>query len=236
MKLLTTANTKTMKGEPFGYRSFIMHLAPAMSSGYNVCAFASRGCAAACLNTAGRGVYPRIQAARRAKTIMFKEHPQKFMNMLVKDIRAAVRNATRNNLLPCIRLNGTSDVLWERIPVEVDNTRYVNIMSVFPDVQFYDYTKVPHRYNMPVNRYIMPDNYHLTFSLSESNNWAAQSAIENGMNVAVVFRHNLPHTFLGLPVVPGDVTDLRFLDPKGAIVGLTAKGKAKKDRSGFVMD
>jgi hypothetical protein len=59
-------------------------------------------------------------------------------------------------------------------------------------------------------------------------------ALSNGMNVAAVF-HKVPETYLGRTVINGDETDLRFLDPKGVIVGLKAKGKAKKDTTGFVV-
>jgi hypothetical protein len=118
------------------------------------------------------------------------------------------------------RLNGTSDIRWET--VEVDG--HANIMELFPTVQFYDYTKL-------VNRRALPANYRLTFSLAENNDLAAWAS---GLNVAAVFKGKLPATFMGRPVIDGDETDLRFLDPVGIVVGLKAKGKAKKDQTGFV--
>jgi len=218
-----------MKGEAYGYQSFILHLAPANSAGLSksMCPYASAGCTAACLNTAGRGVYPNVQAARVRKTRLFDNDRQIFMSMLVKDIVSAIRRATRNALIPCIRLNGTSDVMWERFPVQ----QYMNIMEMFPDVQFYDYTKIP-----PLWRTNRPKNYHLTFSLSENNGNMLNPAIQAGMNVAVVFRKYLPNTFQGYDVINGDITDLRFLDRPGVVVGLGAKGRARRDTSGFVRE
>jgi len=223
MKLLTVGNTKTVKGEAKGYRTFILHLAPAKLSGYNVCPMASAGCAAACLNTAGRGRFDKIQAARIRKTKLFFEDRPAFMAMLVKDIHAAIRNADRENLTPVFRLNGTSDLRWETVPVD----GYANIMAMFPTIQFYDYTKLS-------NRVSRPANYHLTFSRSESNEYSVLSWLGKGGNVAAVFAH-LPETWEGYKVVSGDETDLRFLDPANVIVGLTAKGAAKKDTSNFVV-
>jgi hypothetical protein len=151
------------------------------------------------------------------------------MHRLQLEIRNAIRNAKKHGLTPVFRLNGTSDIRWETIPVSVKGIVYDNIMLAFPTVQFYDYTKIPNRRNLP-------KNYHLTFSLAESNEDNAKIALANGLNVAAVFRKKLPATYLGKPVVDGDASDLRFLDAKGVIVGLKAKGKGKKDTTGFVKD
>lgn len=223
MKLLTLGNTKTVKGEKLGYQTYIMHLAPSTLSGYNTCPMASAGCAASCLNTAGRGQFTATQTARIRKTIWFFENRESFMAQLVKDVEAAIRKATREGFIPTFRLNGTSDIRWENIPVG----GYANIMEMFPTVQFYDYTKLPNRRNIPAN-------YHLTFSRSESNDTHVITAMENGMNVAVVF-DKMPDTFAGRTVIDGTETDLRFLDGSNVIVGLEAKGKAKRDTSGFVI-
>lgn len=222
MKLLGTGNTKTVKGEKKGYMTFIMHLAPSRLSGYQTCPMASQGCAAACLNTAGRGRFTKTQEARIKKTRWFFEDRESFMGQLVKDIGAAIRKAGREGFIPTIRLNGTSDIRWETV-------RYWDrtIFEWFPNVQFYDYTKIPNRTNIP-------SNYHLTFSRSEENDNNAEAMLAAGMNVAVVFK-SLPLTHFGYPVISGDETDLRFLDPKNVVVGLTAKGKAKLDSSGFVV-
>lgn len=224
MKLLTVGNVKTAKGEGLGYLTFIMHLAPARTSGYQTCPMASLGCKAGCLNTAGRGRFTRTQEARIRKTRWFFENRNTFMQQLVADIKAAIRKARRENMTPVFRLNGTSDIRWETVDVD----GYANIMEMFPAVQFYDYTKLTNRRNIPAN-------YHLTFSRSESNDDAVATALLMGMNVAVVFNKNLPSTYLGYTVIDGTTTDLRFLDSQNVVVGLVAKGKAKLDDSGFVI-
>ena len=230
MNLLTLGNTKTLKGESLGYLTGILHLSPATLSGVaNVCPKASAGCKAACLNTAGRGGMFRkgettnaVQKARVRRTQMLFNERDAFMSLLVLDIRKLCKQAAKLNMVPAVRLNGTSDLRWEVWPVGM----FVNIFAMFPDVQFYDYTKIP-------NRRDLPENYHLTFSLSESNDTEALAQLERGVNVAVVFK-TLPAMFMDRPVISGDTTDLRFLDPKNVIVGLTAKGRAKQDVSGFV--
>lgn len=224
MKLLTIGNTKTVKGEALGYMTFIMHLAPSTLSGYNTCPMASEGCAAACLNTAGRGRFTMTQEARIRKTRWFFEDRVSFMDQLVKDVLAAIRKAARMNMIPVFRLNGTSDIRWETVPVY----GFRNIMEMMPAVQFYDYTALP-------NRRDIPKNYHLTFSRKENNDAYVKVAMDNGMNVAVVFEKELPATHVGRIVIDGTETDLRFLDPKNVIVGLVAKGKGKRDMSGFVV-
>jgi len=231
MKLLTIGNTKTVKGESLGYMTFILHLAPSTLSGYNTCPMASFGCTMACLNTAGRGRFTATQEARIRKTQWFFEDRDSFMQQLVDDILAAIRKADREGMIPVFRLNGTSDIRWETVQVWDENKDgiiwYNNIMEMFPTVQFYDYTKLPNRRNVP-------SNYHLTFSRSESNDSYVRTAIERGMNVAVVF-DVLPETYMGLKVIDGTETDLRFLDEKNVIVGLIAKGEAKVDDSGFTI-
>ena len=236
MKLLSESNPKTLKGESKGYMTFIMHLAPGSLSGFNVCPGASDGCLFSCLNTAGRGHMKGIQDARIRRTRLFFEDRPTFMAQLVDEVSKGIRKAERKGLIPVFRLNGTSDIRWET--VKVGDHR--NIFEMFPNVQFYDYTKLANRRNIPAN-------YHLTFSRSESNDHLLSQAIGNGMNVAVVFNvkkgESLPMSdrsrfsggFGPLPIVDGDETDLRFLDRDGSIVGLRAKGKATKDTSGFVV-
>lgn len=228
MKLLSVSNTKTMKGEGRGFRTFILHLAPSTLSGFNTCPMASKGCAAACLNTAGRGIYANIQAARIRKTRYFFMNREAFMLDLAADIAVAIRRAEKHGLTPVFRLNGTSDIRWETIPV----AGFRNIMEMFPNVRFYDYTKIPNRRNLP-------PNYSLTFSRSEDNEAMAPA----GMNMAVVFAvapsQPLPSQWNGRIVVDGDKDDLRFLDPRGVIVGLRGKGKASVHKAnthnGFVV-
>lgn len=233
MKLLTEdlANSKLAKNRLKGrFLTYILHLAPSDVSGYNTCKFASKGCADACLNTAGRGRFDNVKQARTRKTKLFFEHRAEFFALLIKDLQAVERKAKKLNLKPVVRLNGTSDLPWDLI--KVPNTA-LNIFSLFPNIQFYDYTKdivkVERLANTPIA------NYHLTFSRSESNDADCDRALAFGINVAVVF-NSIPDTFLGAKVANGDISDLRFLDsPFCRIIGLTAKGLAKKDCSGFVI-
>lgn len=233
MKLFTMGNPKILKGRKLGYISAVLHLAPYDLSGFQVCG-AADGCQIPCLNTAGRGGIikkgentNRIQEARIRKTREFFLNRDEFMGEMVSDVRRVIRYAEKLALIPCIRLNGTSDIPWEKIRVTVEGIEYRNIFEAFPHVQFYDYTKIFGRKNLPAN-------YHLTFSRSASNELSVVKAIQAGINVAVVF-DKLPRSFMGKPVIDGDDTDLRFLDQKGSIVGLKAKGKAKSDFSGFVV-
>jgi hypothetical protein len=219
MKLLTTANYKTVKGEKLGYLTGILYLAPAKISGYEVCPRRSAGCTEACLYTAGMGKFSNVQQARIKKTKQFFEDRDNFLMQLRKDITALVRKAKKTNMTPAVRLNGTSDIEWTRF----------GIMEEFPDVQFYDYTKVLNRLKQPI-----PKNYHITFSKSEDNEMDCRWALNLGFNVAVVF-NKLPETYFARPVISGDETDVRFEDARGVIVGLTAKGKAKKDLNNFVI-
>jgi len=223
MALLTTGNPKILKGTEQGYLTSILHLSPSTISGYNTCPSASVGCKAACLNTAGRGRFTAIQEARIRKTKWFFEHRSVFMQQLVKDIEAAIRKADRMGMTPVFRLNGTSDIRWEKVSVP----GFRNIMERFPNRQFYDYTKLQ-------NRKVKALNYHLTFSRSEENYGQVDHMMKQGYNVAIVF-NNLPAVYNGYKVIDGTETDLRFLDEKGVIVGLLAKGKAKKDTSGFTI-
>lgn len=227
MTLLTAynANSKVAKNEKLGVAGTVLHLAPANISGYEVCQGSSQGCRDACLHYAGNPAYFNNKTkARIARTKLFFEDRDTFMAQLHKEITAHVRKAHRLGLKPAIRLNGTSDIVWERKPV-LDKP---NIMAHFPDVQFYDYTKLFRPHDVP--------NYHLTFSLSETNVDKAHAAIASGWNIAAVFSGGLPKQYLGLPVIDGDETDYRPADPKGCVVGLKVKGpKGKSDDSGFVL-
>jgi hypothetical protein len=231
MALLTVGNPKLLKGQKKGYLSSVLHLAPADLSGKNTCPKATAGCKAACLNTAGRGgIFKKgettnvIQQARIRKTKMFFENRNTFMLDLVKEIQSMIKKAEKQGLIPVFRLNGTSDLSWEKYEVISGK----NIFQMFPEVQFYDYTKILGRKVSHI------PNYHLTFSKADGNDMDVRLAASNGMNIAAVFKE-LPEKYIGRPVINGDETDLRFLDPKGVIVGLKAKGKAKKDTTGFVV-
>jgi hypothetical protein len=231
-------NAKTVKGQKQGYMTGILYLAPYNLSGYQVCPMAKNaGCIDGCLNTAGRGAFNSVQQARINKTKYFFENRQQFMLDLAASIEALIRKAKREGLYPTVRLNGTSDIKWENISFDYTfahgKQREVTIFELFPELQFYDYTKTP-------NRKSVPDNYDLTFSYSGTNTFAREvkQAFDNGERVAVVFRNkaDIPNQFLGLECIDGDDSDLRFLEPKNKVVALYAKGKAKKDTSGFVVD
>ena len=231
--LSVNTDAKTKKGSD-KVLTGILFLAPADLSGYQVCPKASKGCIKGCLNTAGMGVYSNVQQARINKTRRFFEDRDSFMADIVYDIKALIRKGKRVNLPIAIRLNGTSDIPWEKIAVTVDGQRYRNLMVAFPNVQFYDYTKIAGR-----KAALRLPNYHLTFSLSEDNDSEAVKALDQGYNLAVVLRVKRkdikPSKWSGYPVVDGDVDDIRFHDPKGGVVvALTAKGKARYDDTGFV--
>ena len=218
-------NAKTVKGQKQGYRTGILYLAPASVSGViNVCAFASPACETACLYTAGRGAFNSVQKARIAKTRLYVSDKSAFVETLKTNVRQLIAKCAKVNATPAVRLNGTSDIGWERH----------GIIQAFNETQFYDYTK---NYIRMIGFLFgkLPSNYHLTFSRSETNDDLCLDVLNRGGNVAVVFRNELPTHWNGFPVINGDENDLRFLDPKGVVVGLKAKGKAKSDTTGFVV-
>ena len=239
-------NAKTVKSDKAsGFVTAIMYLAPStIAGGKTVCPFAKTAqCEAACLYTAGQGVYSNVQQARINKTRRFLNDRETFMRDLVADISKFSAACERANRKPAVRLNGTSDIAFERIPVD----GCANIFDRFPHVRFYDYTKVTARAFAN-----LPSNYSLTLSFSGANlkyaHAVEHAAKETGINVAVVYRshdtvkmlaeitrRNRSNSLWERRVIDGDETDLRFLDPQGVIVGLYAKGAAKKDTTGFVL-
>ena len=244
------ANPKTIKGQERGYMTAVLYLAPYKASGVNLCPTAElAGCWEGCLNTAGRGGIAKrgdviatdagalpdnaIQRARLERTRIFNEDRGAFLAQLTREIRAFVRKAERADLTPAVRLNGTSDIEWERVAPELFET--------FADVQFYDYTKLPKRFKRT-----LPDNYYLALSYSEASERYAEmcraAKEEHGASLVKVIRTKAEKarqlallTSEGAPVVDGDAHDLRFLDVPGAMVLLTAKGRARNDRTGFVL-
>jgi hypothetical protein len=238
-KLLSIdTNSKTVKGQKYGYLTGILYMSPSDLSGVNLCPMAkTAGCEEPCLNMAGRGVFSNVQSARLRKAQWFNTDKQSFMLQLVKDIESLSKKALKLGLIPLVRLNGTTDIRYESIKFDYEfihgKVRSVTIFDLFPEIQFYDYTKIS-------NRKDIPSNYDLTFSYSGVKGFYTHvlKAISHGLRIAVVFRdkNKLPVKFMGLHVVNGDDSDIRHLDPKGSIVALYAKGKAKKDTSGFVVD
>lgn len=221
------SDTKTTKGSKYGYLTGILYLAPAEESvkfgGFNTCSFASEACKNGCLYNAGlASVYPKIKQARINKTLALKNDRQAFIARLRKDIESLARKAKARRMKPCVRINGTSDLPWLAM----------QLAKEYPTIQFYDYTKIPKPYTRTL------PNYHLTFSHSGTNLDACLDALAHGINVAVVFDtrkgHALPDTWHGFKVIDGDVTDLRFTDKEGIVVGLRAKGIARKQTNSFI--
>jgi hypothetical protein len=223
MKLLSTANTKIKKGEKYGWTTFGLSFAPANLSGKQLCPHRSAGCEFSCLNTAGMGVFSNVQEARIAKTKYFIDERLVFISQLKRELVAAEKHAKKIGMKIAVRLNVLSDLPWYNI-IE---------MSDYPNIQFYDYTPNLERMIQFLQKKL-PKNYHLTFSRKENNQNKVELISSMGGNVAVVF-DKLPKTYLGKKVIDGDESDLRFLDEKNVIVGLKAKGKGKKDDSGFVI-
>ena len=231
MPILNKGNSKTIKGEKYGWKTYGIHLSPNIVSGYNVCFDATTGCINACLDTSGRGQMPSVQNARINKTKRFFQDRKGFLTDLWKEVPSAVKSATKKELKFCMRPNLTSDLPWESI-----RHNGQSLMDAFNPCRFYDYTKSLKRFT----RFLageLPENYHLTYSRSEETTDALVIALcKSGGNVAVVFRERLPDTWLGFEVLNGDENDLRFKDKKGCIVGLVEKGLAKKDETGFVVE
>lgn len=235
--LLSTNNAKTIKGEKLGYMTYILYMSPftANSKGINVCSHASKGCADSCLVGSGfGGMYENVNKGRVAKTEYFLSSRVEFMFQLKSEIEKAIKKH-EGKAIVTFRLNGTSDLPYEKYKVFEGGK---NIFEMFPDVQFYDYTKNYLRFDK-----VLPSNYHLTFSRSETNHEKAMELLKRGFNVAMVF-DKLPSTFEGFEVINADLDDLRFLDKKGVICGLkykkmTGKGGAEKNKvafeSGFVI-
>lgn len=220
--LLSDSNTKTKKGEAKGWYTYILSMSPSVQNdlGVNMCPQASKGCAAACLFGAGRGSFSNVEKGRINRTHFFILDNEKFMNKLDKEISKLTVKHSKKNEKVCIRLNGMSDRMFERIKVRDGK----NIFELHPDVQFYDYTKLTKRMFK-----VMPSNYQLTFSKNEENQADVERVLLGGGNVAVVF-DELPETYLGFEVINGDETDLRFLDKQNVVVGLKYKKMTGKDR------
>ncbi len=237
---------KIKKNMDIGVLTAVMHLAPAKSSGYEVCPMRSAGCTKSCLNYAGFK-YSKKQTCREKRTRFYFEDRPAFMRQLAAEIYNVRMNAIEQGFLCGVRLNATSDIMWERVPfIDENNDFYPNIMARFPNVCFMDYTKIAKR-----SRELLPDNYRLVFSRSEDNQNACLEAARNGMNIAAVFRGPDLPKFLMIPgsnpfgtrrfhVIDGDEHDWRYGEydwhDAPVVIGLRAKGPALHDRSGFVID
>jgi len=228
-KLLGSSTYKMDKSTQYKHLSEILHLASYTASGVNICVSASPVCADVCLISSGRGQMNCVQKSRLNKTYYFLADRLKFLNHLDHEIKLSFERARRKGFKYTVRLNGTSDLPFERYKLE----NGLNLMDNNPQVQFIDYTKIRNRLK---RKNKIPKNYSLTFSQSEINLKEVKQVIKSKFNVATVFRKKLPNKWLGRKVIDGDLSDLRHLDPKKIIVGLIAKGKAIKDYRGFVQD
>jgi hypothetical protein len=236
-ELLSSNNSKTVKGEKVGFKTFILYLSPFTlnSKGVNLCPMASNGCANACLFSSGfGGMYENVKNGRLEKTEFYLSNRIAFLDKLVDEIGKLEKRYKDSEFTLAIRLNGTSDISFEKQITSNGKT----IFDTYPNVQFYDYTKNYTRFNK-----VLPSNYHLTFSRSETNEDIAMELLAKGINIAMVFE-KVPETYKGYKVIDGDADDLRFTDEKGVIVGLkykknTGKGGGEKNKealqSGFVI-
>ena len=226
------------------YLTHVMYMPPSDSSGKkNFCPWATEGCRRVCLgigsgrmNQGKENLDSRnfdwnktaVSQAQFKRAELFILNQQAFIALMIVEIHKHTIKAANKNVKAASRPNGTTDILWEHIAPQ--------LFEIFSDVQFYDYTKAP--LNTRINK---PENYHITYSRAETikNQIEATKYLEAGFNAAVVFnaeKHNLPEEYLGFPVIDGDIHDMRFKDASGSIVGLAAKGAAKKDTSGFVVN
>jgi hypothetical protein len=218
-------NAKTIKND---LETFILYMAPSDLSGFNVCPFASKGCIKACLNTAGMGIFSNVQLSRINKTKFWGYNREGFYIQLANELLKIHGKAVKKDTKIAIRLNGTSDINHLDLLIRYSGIDFLD--PFYNNLLFYDYTPNPNYINKYKNT-----NYKLTFSRKEDNEIKCIEVLNNGGNVAVVFANELPKFWNGFEVINGDDTDLRYFDPSNVVIGLKAKGKAKKDLSGFVV-
>ena len=240
-RLLSVDSAKSVKALGFGWINGIHYMAPASTSGFNLCPNATQGCIDLCLGkysgqagmvTDQENGTNSVRESRIAKARMFMQDRQTYMRHLERQIARLVAKAAKEGLTPCVRLNGSTDISFERMAYLGLDDQRMTLLARFPDVQFVDYTKIASRMANA------PRNLSLTFSRAENNEAQCLALLAQGHNVAIVFAHGLPvsRSWNGYRVIDGDRHDLRHLDPKGVIVGLSPKGrKAKADMSGFVL-
>ena len=223
-----STNSKTAKNS---IKTFILYLAPhnLNNKGLTLCKDASKGCIASCLYSAGRGKFSNVQNSRINKANYFVTDKKVFLTQLLKEIKKEIKKASDKNEKIAFRLNGTSDIdflylLNKNLDFDIELLNY-------DKVYFYDYTKSIAR----AKRYKDFRNYTLTFSKSETNDKEVKEALNLGINVAAVFKDNLPQKYKGTKVIDGDFSDLEMIKHKNIILGLKAKGDAKKDTTGFVI-
>ena len=233
MKLLSapTTNYKANKNIDLGYHTYFLSLAHSDISGYNVCPMANKlkaneqnknksSCSSVCVGANGFAqIFKSVMEARVRKTKMFFENRNEFMELLIKDIKSAIKSSLNKGFIPTFRLNAYSDIKWENIKINHNNKIYNNIFELFSEYKFYDYSKLTNR--------ITPSNYELTYSYY-GNKKAFKDTLKTNQNIAIVFE-KLPKKYKNRIVVNGDKTDLRLSDNDGlnSIVGLKFKGSKK---------
>lgn len=221
-KRLLSTSAKLDKCQTVGVLARVLYFTPGV-----FCPAATDGCRQSCLaHTSGRMQFATHTRARDARTALYLENMELFTKRLCAEITLLETDALQAQMIPAVRLNGSSDLPWERLHLE--------LFEQFPDVQFFDYTKLSHR----VYRFMLgelPANYHLTFSVDGRMQKEASDILRRSGSVAAVFWPKLPETWWGFPVIDGDLHDARFLDPSGVIVGLRAKSLARVDTSGFTI-
>ena len=238
-RIFSVDSAKAVKAQGYGYLNAIHYMAPADVAGVgDLCPSRTPGCTAACLGwysgqasmVAHDADINSVRQSRIDKARRFMKDRAAYMRDVVRSIELAERKAARMGLALCVRMNGSTDISWEGIACERNGTRFRNLMDALPHIQFVDYTKFASRM-----RRALPSNYHLTLSRTERNDATVADIVRAGGNAAVVF-DRVPAEWQGLTVIDGDTHDLRHLDPRGVIVGLTPKGrKAKRDTSGFIV-
>lgn len=233
MQLLSTvANAKIEKTNAVGGENYL-YAEMSLMPNHRICGGSkAAGCMDACLRNAGRGVFPNVRQARERKSEWFMSHPTGFKAQLVDELESLLKKAQKQGKTLRVRLNCLSDISWELQPCLRNGMAFKGIPQAFPEIQFYDYTKLANRLGKT------PANYHLTFSYSGVPTYKNQVKVAQSTdsNIAVVFHgKELPVTFMDRKVIDGDLHDARIDDPKGVIVGLRAKGTARKDVSGFVV-
>ena len=261
-RIFSLGTPKAEKAQAYGWLNAIHYMAPASLSGFNLCPWSTASCRALCLGwesgqagmVANDSDVNSVRASRIAKAKRFMKDRDAYMADVVVSIIRAQWTAGELFMQLCVRMNGATDIGWEGIKVKLTDAlakalrrmgafRVLallqegpkTLMQLFPMVQFVDYTKSPKR-AIACASGKFPANYSLCFSRTETNEADCIRVLDAGGTVAAVFATQAHETWNGFPIIDGDTHDLRHLDPRGHVVGLSPKGrKAKKDQSGFVI-
>ena len=236
-RMFSVDSPKAIMADEFGYLNGINYMAAHTIAGVgDLCGKSTPGCRGLCLGwySGQAGIVSdleqginNVRDSRIRKAKYFQNDRKQFMSEMTRHIEKLAKQSKRLNKKLAIRPNGSTDIAFEKIKTDNGQT----LPELFPNVQFIDYTKHLKRVLDPKR----PSNYHITFSLAETNQAEAKTCLDKGFNVAAVF-DKLPSHFMGHKVINGMTHDLRHLDPSPCIVGLEPKGrKAKNDTTGFVI-